>query len=715
MKKIYTTLLLLVVTALSASAQLESYIPNEWTYNATTGIYTKSSTDQYYKHELSSEHFDVYYQVGWGSTPPEKLSSSNTYYVNVPDLLEKAEMFFDVNVNKLKFADLENSKLSKYKMIICLLYDSGWTCTGSGYDNTIGALWVTPSTCHPVGQSIGHEIGHAFQYQCYSDLGGYAGFRYANGSGSSFWEQTAQWQSVVAYPSAMMSQSMDLFPKTYNYAFTHEWHRYQSYWLHYYWAEKRGIDAVGRVWRGGTVNGEDPNQVYMRVFDVSVNDYYKEIYEYAAKMATFDFDIENVKSAAKSYIGTFKFNSVDTIIDGESEIQVAYSSCPQATGFNIIPLQVPEAGTEIKACFTAMPPASKLNSKDPKQYIDGDSKYVTVSQTTYNTFTNKAKRGFRHGYVALLKDGTRVYQSIDTVYAKGTASRRDTTSFVVPKNTERLFFVVSPAPTAHFVHNWDSKIENDDQWPYRVKFINTDMVGHLPTVDLSDSTIAPKDTLIEINVGFDASSDSYDGTTINLTTPQIKAIAEALRLQPSEISSKMKTYSSSQSVGTVMFFPLNPTTLKPVGNKSTTSATYGHWFSNTGTVCEWANTNSSVYSDFTPSTFAFTIGQYKGKLKNGEVYTIGQALRLKVATNQYAIAKILFHVYIGGVPEPEEPEIAEDVNADDAVDTQDVLKIYEYMKSHTEGSSEGTPEDVNGDGAVDTQDVLKVYEYMKSN
>ena len=55
----------------------------------------------------------------------------------------------------------------------------------------------------------------------------------------------------------------------------------------------------------------------------------------------------------------------------------------------------------------------------------------------------------------------------------------------------------------------------------------------------------------------------------------------------------------------------------------------------------------------------------------------------------------------------------EDVNGDGSVDTQDVLKIYEYIQNSTE--SDSTPGDVNGDGTVDTQDVLKVYEYIQAN
>lgn len=50
----------------------------------------------------------------------------------------------------------------------------------------------------------------------------------------------------------------------------------------------------------------------------------------------------------------------------------------------------------------------------------------------------------------------------------------------------------------------------------------------------------------------------------------------------------------------------------------------------------------------------------------------------------------------------------EDVNKDRKVDTQDVLAIYDGMRT---GDINGL--DVNGDGNVDTQDVLSVYEYIR--
>ncbi|MBQ8675750.1 MAG: DUF4859 domain-containing protein [Bacteroidaceae bacterium] len=649
-----TALFLIYMTVAMLMAAQSSFVPYEWSKstdsNGTT-IYSEGSI-HYYKHSKSSKHFDVYYGTGYGSTPPDELSSSNALYVNVADLLEKAESFFDLYVNQLKFADLTaNSKLNRYKMIICLLHDTGWTATGSGYDNQIGALWVTPSTCHPVGQTIAHEIGHSFQYQVYSDLGGYAGFREAVGNGSTFWEQTAQWQSVQAYPNLMISQSIDLWQHNHNYAFTHEWQRYQSYWLHYYWTDKHGIDAVGRVWRGGTVSGEDPCQVYMRVFGVSAHDFYKEIYDYASHMATYDLDA--IRSYGASSIGRYTYSYVDT---DDGKIQVAYSSCPQSTGFNVIPLEVPSAGTTIKTIFSALPAGrTNLLEADKKQYHNG-SNFTSINTTKYNSFSGAAYRGFRHGYVALLTDGTRVYQSADTVYsvARTTAERykaiTDTTTFVVPEGTQRLFFIVSPAPTQYIVHKWDEDITNDDQWPYQLEFENTDVVGHIPTVDLSDTSILPHDTLLNIYVGFKATTgNNYSGTTYTLSSRELRAIGEALRIQPADIASRLRTYSAPQANNTVHFLGLNATTGNSVVNGTSTANGYGHWFNASGNVCPYSGT-SYVFSELNTSTLAFNIGQYPGRCRNGQVYQLGQAFRYKDANGNIGVAKLIFHIYIGGVP-----------------------------------------------------------------
>jgi len=60
------------------------------------------------------------------------------------------------------------------------------------------------------------------------------------------------------------------------------------------------------------------------------------------------------------------------------------------------------------------------------------------------------------------------------------------------------------------------------------------------------------------------------------------------------------------------------------------------------------------------------------------------------------------------------PFVAQDLNGDGVVDTQDALRIYECIKTQT-GTDEERAEDVNQDHVVDTQDVLMIYDYMNTH
>ena len=50
-------------------------------------------------------------------------------------------------------------------------------------------------------------------------------------------------------------------------------------------------------------------------------------------------------------------------------------------------------------------------------------------------------------------------------------------TFTTPGNVDRMWLVVSPALKNYIVHDWDENMENDDQWPYQVQFVNTTILG----------------------------------------------------------------------------------------------------------------------------------------------------------------------------------------------------------------------------------------------
>ena len=94
----------------------------------------------------------------------------------------------------------------------------------------------------------------------------------------------------------------------------------------------------------------------------------------------------------------------------------------------------------------------------------------------------------------------------------------------------------------------------------------------------------------------------------------------------------------------MMFYPLNPTNGSIV-NRSSTANGYGHWFNQNGVVCAYGS--GYVFSELSPSSMTFTVGQYPNRLKEGNTYKIGQALRYHDANGKEAIARFWFTVHVG--------------------------------------------------------------------
>lgn len=435
--------------------------------------YMKDTNRWCFKHSRESDHFIVFWDKTFGEiTSTGKVTGQvSRLTVDINDLLKKAETFYATNIEKLGMCNLAaKSQLNTYKMSIYLLDIADWLATGSGNDNTIGTLWVSPSTCQPVGSTIAHEIGHSFQYQTYCDniLRGKAndfrsGFRYGypgSNGGCGFWEQCAQWQAHQDYPrEAIESYHFDVWMRNCHRHFEHEWMRYASYYLHYYWTEKYGQDAVGRLWNESKYP-EDASQAYLRIF--CQNDYEelcRQYFEYAQRTATFDFD------PIRPYAGT-KYNSYSTTLYdlGDGWKQVAYAKCPQPTGFNVIPYPNTTTGREVKVTLQALAAGSTLADGDPGILVDGDGKNVGTA-TTYNKTDIAGHERLALGFVALKKDGKREY----TPMTLATPAQEASATYTIPANTNKVFIVVQGCPDKYFQCPWDEKEELDDQLPYRIK------------------------------------------------------------------------------------------------------------------------------------------------------------------------------------------------------------------------------------------------------
>lgn len=646
--------LLLVLTCGRISAQKEMYVPQEWRNRTDTLIWAESDPDNKYTWSLSrsaeSDNFLVLWDKSYGNTAPNKLSKSNFYYVDIDDLLNKCESFFQIETSTLGFADAEKSNLSKYKILVLLNHTKEWTCYGAGYDFCVPAIWLSPETCKPIKAEVAHEVGHAFQYMCYSEASSHGeiegietGFISAVGYGQSIWETTANWQALQSFPDVVFSESgtADVFADSHNYAFSHEWHRYQSYMFLIYLSEHYGdIQTVAKVWNYPIESPSDFNQVLMALKGMDASELYRLYFDFVMHCVTYDMSF--CEPYRKPYVGNFNYRCALT---SDSTYQVALASCPQSTGFNVIPLQLAEAGTEIQTYFTALPSNDSLAASDPATYYNGES-FVASSRTRYNKASKPSDRGFRLGYVALLDDDSRVYIASDSVYCTGDDIQTAVVSATVPEHARKMWLVVSPAPKNYIQHRWDDSLDKDDMWPYRVRFSGTD-IGNKAIVYANPTLDGRRlgDVVLNYEVSFPADSVDYTGTSLTISGNAAARLCTALQLSVSDIGNRIVEYQSEgPSDGELMFYPSDAD--GTIVESGSTANDYGHWFDADGNVCSWGS-DARLFSEFRdPSSLTFYIGQYPNKCAEGDNFTIAQALRYRRSATEEAKAVFVFHVSI---------------------------------------------------------------------
>lgn len=556
--------------------------------------YTNASSRWCFQRSRESEHFIVFWEAGFGLDPKK---SDNPLDVDL--MLERAEHLFHIYTDSLGFVIPGESKSTdKYKIEIYVFYQTEWLATGSGYDDMIGALWCNPWALQAAGgHTLAHEIGHSFQYLVACDLGMTHGWRYGYGDnasgGNGWWESCAQWQGFKVYPEQQFSNdySAQYLDKC-NKNLLHEDWRYANYFIQDYWCMLHGKQFIGRLWREEK-KPEDPVEAYQRLTGITQAQFNDQMFNYAQRVCT--WDINGIRERGRSYIDNHTAwlhraaSAPETSTSGAAVWEVDAAHCVENYGYNIVRVNTPEGGTTVKAHFRG---------------ITGAEGYRKVWVS---------REGWRYGFCAYLQDGSRVY-------GQPYSDKEGTAEFTVPAGTQKLWFVVTGAPTKHWRHAWDDDASNDEQWPYQVSFEGTDKYGefgdYAADYQRRDTTVT-----IDVTLPYDAYNYScvyvpYDmeaaSRALGLSTTQLKAV-------------KCQSGANPGFVG----INSNNSTLTTTTTTSTSSSTVlGHWFNASGNVSSYDG-SASIYAEFTPADFKCKIGQFPGRLVKGRTYTIRQGIRYK--------------------------------------------------------------------------------------
>ena len=409
----------------------------------------KQASLYYFGRSRQSEHFIIFWDKDYGTAYPDDVAAP--YHLDTKAFLNWCEEIYAYYVNTLKFThltDAEKSYLDQYKFQVFLWHQTEWAAYGSGpEDNITGCLWVNPEAANS-RSTVAHEIGHSFQYQVACDLVlnkktsniNTVAFRYDQGNGSGFWEQTAQWQAYQMVPEeTFTTYNFGTFCDNAHRHFAHEDMRYGSYFFHYYWVDKYGMDAVSKVWHAA-VKPKDSMESYMSAFNLSIDAFNGQLYEYAAKVATWDFN--QIRTEGARHAGAVAWKGVDA---GDGWWKVDPSKAPESTGFNHIRLSV-APGQQLTMDFAGLP-----------------------NEPGYNSSGSAAQAGWTVGFVSLGDDlATRTYS--ESARATAATGNSTTVSWTVPAGAKYVWAVVACTPTSYITHLWDENNKNDRHWPYKVKF-----------------------------------------------------------------------------------------------------------------------------------------------------------------------------------------------------------------------------------------------------
>lgn len=322
----YTIILLCLASCIRTSLESKTiFIPKDlqdMNLADSSSIWSYSRMD-------TTENLVIFWEKGFGNdlSNPDSLEGQ-PMDVDLPLLRQQLEHFYTFFRDTLQFT-MPDSRCHDTRMMVMLRYSLEGTAYGGSYDDSIGALWVTPQRLRdPRLNCIAHELGHSFQCQIGADRGG-------EWPVYGFYEMTSQWMLWQVNPDWLTDENYhyEAYRHLTHLAFLHTENIYHSPYVLQYWSEKHGRDIIGRLFKEGRKD-EDPVQAYQRLTGITHEQFCDEMIDAATHIVGLDF--QHAFAETRKYA----YQMGDTVAPlTRGEVREAGQTL-EAFGFDVFPLNI---------------------------------------------------------------------------------------------------------------------------------------------------------------------------------------------------------------------------------------------------------------------------------------------------------------------------------------------------------------------------------------
>lgn len=320
-------LIFLCLLGLYGAAQKRVFIPED-----LRGMDLNDTASQWcWQRSAETENLVFFWEKGFGNdllNPPSL--DGHPMRFDLQNLKDRVEGFYGFFRDSLEWLrGQRESKASRYKMMVMVMYSLDGTAYGGTYDDFIGALWVAPNRIQDRKLNcLAHELGHSFQLQIVADSVGEAW------GGSGFYEMTSQWMLWQVNPDWVKDEQyhFDAFKTLTHKAYLAMENIYHSPYVIQWWSDLHGRTSIADLYREGRM-GEDPVMTYKRLYGLSQQQFCDEMLRGYQHLVNFDFT--HAWKETRPYACTFS-TPLDTLQGG----WLRPGNLLEEYGFHAIPLPV---------------------------------------------------------------------------------------------------------------------------------------------------------------------------------------------------------------------------------------------------------------------------------------------------------------------------------------------------------------------------------------